>query len=374
MRLSPKEHNLDDAFRDRLKDLEAQPSELAWVGIEATLPARSVLASPFRIIGGLAAVATVASFGILAALGDSPMSSALLAHETQPKRLQFVERSPELLSAAAPELVLTHARPISSTSEVASISVAAPGFSAEVYADRPALLPGHGTEAISTDPSALGDLNELEPKLIDESNFRGLRIGGLTGINNTWLFSTHGSGNAAITGYRPTFGPAFGFAVGYDLNSRSAVEADFIVSSSEGQRYDIMTEQGPMTTTAKVNYLRIPVLFKKRVTAQSGLLNTAYSINYVAGLQYGRLNWVSVDPDVNLINEDNFNKQELGVILGLEYDLYFSRSYALTFGARAAVNNDINAFPFFMSDEYAESANFSLGAQVKLSYLIRPRS
>lgn len=366
MKLSPREHNLDDVFRDRLKDLEAQPSELPWFGIDANLPGRNVFAEAFRTLSGAMATVAIVSFSVAAFLNDVSPSRILAAHEAVRRPAasateNFVSTQPEIPASS----VL-----IVNTDASAAHDAVLPHQAAMTPAPSVGFVKSLGTEALPADQISL-ETPDLTLGSVEVESAHGFRIGGLAGVNNTWLFAQPDApASSEIAGYTPTLGGSVGVSVAYDFTPSAGIEVDIICSSSEGQSYDLVSEEGQTTTQVKVNYLRIPVLYKKRFTQNSELLNTAVSINYLAGLQYGRLNWVNADPEHQVLEESDLNKQELGVVVGLEYDIYFAQNYVLTLGGRAAVNNDLSAFPFFMSDEYAERANFSVGAQVKLSYIL----
>jgi hypothetical protein len=377
MKLSPKEHNLDDVFRERLKDLQTQPSELPWFAIEASLPARSVFGNPIRVIAGAAATVVTAVFAVVAFLPGTGGLEVLAGYEVSSKSLQ--QRLPAHTSAQAGEAPVVTVTFYGS--ETPALSAITPSIQPAPTSLEPVAMKDLGPHLVSLGTEALPTAETQRPlhdpadRVGHGQSLRGLRIGAVGAANNTWLFSApEAPVSTEIVGFKPTVGTAVGFSLGYDFTDRAGVQVDVMLSSSEGQRFSVMTEEGLVTSSAKANYLRIPVLYKKRFVRQSDILNTPVALSYVAGLQYGRLNWVSSEPQNDMLDLTDFNTQELGVVMGLEYDVHFAKNYVVSLGARAAVNNDINAFPFFMSDEYAESASFSFGAQLKLSYLLRTGS
>ena len=367
MKLSPKPHNLDDSFREGLKDFEAQPSELAWFGIEAHLPVKNVLSNPFRIGAGIAASAVVLSFAAYLALTGQQRLTAISAIHFTPNDLDLVmpalaEQDEVMSLQPAKESVSEVIRPL----PIAGPIAASPASGYEF--EKPMELKSLKLSGIRSLPLTMSA--GADARVLDEGVARGVHVGAIVGINNTWLFAgTDGGRGRFSSDYKPTVGPAYGFAIGLDFSTRGGIEVDVMASSAEGQTYEIMTEDGPVRSAVSLNYMRIPVMYKHRFIRMSGLLNTPVTFNYMAGLQYGRLNWVNADPLVRFISRNEYNVQELGIIVGAEYGVYFSDNYLLSIGARASVNNTISAFPFFMSDEYAETANFAVGVSLKLSYL-----
>lgn len=365
--------NLDDVFKDRLKDFEAEPSDLSWIGIETQLPTGSFLAAPLRVIAGVAASVAVVTFGVIAGTQlNEATRSGLAANEAPAVNSSQLTRP---LLSATPEVLPAADFTVASFVQPTTTS----NFVASTRNERRELVSAEALDRNEAEPISLGDqaapltqVRHVKPISVDEAT-KGFHVGVQAGANNTWLF-TPTQHNGTVAEYQPAMGGSYGISAGYDFSSRAGVEVSVIASSSEGQNYSVVTEAGPVRANAKVNYTRIPVVYKHRFAKHSGLLNTTVSTNYLIGLQYGRLNWVNVDQELAFIEQDDFNQQELGVTIGAEMDIYFAKNYMLTVGARAAVNNEASAFPFFMSNEYAETANFSAGLNLKLSYLFNEGS
>ena len=65
-------------------------------------------------------------------------------------------------------------------------------------------------------------------------------------------------------------------------------------------------------------------------------------------------------------------RNELGVILGLEYDVYLYQNLFVTFGTRTAIFADTQLFKGYEKEE-ARMYNFTLGASVAIHYQLPKR-
>ena len=210
---------------------------------------------------------------------------------------------------------------------------------------------------------------------LDASQVKGLHVGPIVALNNTWILNRE-IDSRNFDGqfeYKMKFGAAYGFAVGYDFSARSGVEVNWIVNSNEGQAFDTQTELGTKNLKAKLNYTRIPVIFKYRMSKLSKYNATPLAINYLVGVQYGRLNWVNIDERIGFIKPNDFNEHEWGVIFGMEYDFYIGDNYSISLGGRGSVTTDANTFPLLMNDDFSKPHNFSLGISAKFNYLFKPK-
>jgi hypothetical protein len=81
-----------------------------------------------------------------------------------------------------------------------------------------------------------------------------------------------------------------------------------------------------------------------------------------------------------VVNNDIFNntdkdiipKNELGLALGLEYDIYMTNNTYLTIGARTSVSTDVKSFPYFGPNNL-KTLNMLLGVNASLNFQMRPK-
>ena len=213
--------------------------------------------------------------------------------------------------------------------------------------------------------------SNLKSLQLSGEDVRGFHIGPSFGFNNTWVLNRKDDRDERSADYKMKFGTSYGIALGYDFNGHSGVEIDWIMSSNEGQAFETKTELGSSISKVKLNYTRIPVIFKYRMSKMSGN-GTPIAVNYLMGMQYGRLNWVNVDDNIDFLKPADFSEHEWGILFGLEYDFYLNDNYSLTLGGRGNITTDINTFPLLSNDNFNNLHNFSLGITARFNYLFKP--
>ncbi len=181
----------------------------------------------------------------------------------------------------------------------------------------------------------------------DAMTYQGWYVGGATQWSNSWVLSSDISdqmGTAAD--YALDYGKMFGLNVGYKFNTHLALELG-INHSTQGQRYREILN-GERITSADLTYVQVPVTVKYRRNEISS--ERVASLSYVAGLQYGRSlysprltsSFNGEPADVPAVNQSLFVKNELGVVAGLDYDVFLNRNWSLSIGGRASVGTDLS--------------------------------
>ncbi|NTW33372.1 MAG: PorT family protein [Bacteroidetes bacterium] len=188
--------------------------------------------------------------------------------------------------------------------------------------------------------------------------------------NNTWILNqnTYGQFKGNRLSYRMDFGSSVGIMAGYDVRREYGFEAGIIFRSFQGQTYFDKLSIGEFAREIDLEYVHIPVMYKFKKYLKGG--KTPLILNIVTGIQYGRL--LSALETVNLIDKDiteRFNKNEIGLILNLENDLYLIDFFYLTVGLNSSIGNNINAQDWPVKDGVSETShNLLIGLNFGMSY------
>ena len=210
---------------------------------------------------------------------------------------------------------------------------------------------------------------------------KGLQIGMVGNFNNTWVLQkimpettntfsrSFPSPYDSKPNYRAKFGTSWGLHIGYELSKHSSVDAEVLFNAREGQKYAYDSPAGSITKLAELNYTRIPIMYRYRMNSPySFSRKVPATVSYLVGVQYGSLRHVNIDSNIQFLNADNFNTNEWGLVLGMEYDFYLTHHYSLTIGSRASMSKGLQSFPFFVNQESTAPINTFLGLTARFNY------
>lgn len=369
------ERPFDDQFKDQLSNYEEQPTDLSWIAVSSHLDAQRARRKRNNFI----ALATVMLLGAGGYLGwnatqDMAYGDQLRAAHHAQFPVPSIER--DMHRSSATQLPLASAGSAVTDGQEASASLEAVAHgvhemeqSSMHHVPFNSKLSTLGASSAFTGNMELpeGGPFILEDGTIRESAFKGFKVGLMGGVQHTSLHG-HAIDNymadrqiSKVGGMRPLFG----IAARYDFSRTFGLETNLIISSEEGQLFDL---EGA-TRNLSLNFIRIPVMasYQFAKIGQSGKYPNAVKV--MAGLQYGRLNWVNLDDFGSDLQPDNFNTNELGLAAGVAYDQYFSEDYLLTAGLRGSVNNHYAVFPNVFNAQ--KMVSYNLGAYVQLNFNIR---
>jgi len=109
------------------------------------------------------------------------------------------------------------------------------------------------------------------------------------------------------------------------------------------------------------------VLFKK-MNHKSTFDNKKYSTNFIGGIYAGVLNVAESNSQNNKTNVVNqFNKLDLGIVLGIEQDRYLTKELVITPGVR--INQGILNSSSLSEGFVNSSRNFSVEFNVGIKYI-----
>jgi hypothetical protein len=209
-------------------------------------------------------------------------------------------------------------------------------------------------------------------------NIKGLYVGAEYAFTGTRMFQKNSVFYPLLANdakYNMQAGRQYGIKVGYHFNHRMALELGWIVSSTQGQRFsDNLYGKIPVSGSINLNYTQVPLLFKYKFARMSGLTKQPVSLNVIGGIAYSHLK--SSEMNLNTDRLENISqmvtRNELGVIVGLEYDVYLYQNLFVTFGTRTAIFADTQLFKGYEKEE-ARMYNFTLGASAAIHYQLPKR-
>lgn len=228
-------------------------------------------------------------------------------------------------------------------------------------------------------PYDKGDVISRTPKTISTlGNIKGLYFGAEYVFTGTRMFQKNSAfypllGNDAK--YTMNRGYQYGVKVGYHFNLRMALELGWIINSAQGQSFsDNLYGKIPVNGSINLTYTQVPLLFKFKFARMSGITKQPVSLNVIGGVAYSHLK--SSEMNLNTDRLENISqmvsRNELGVIVGLEYDIYVQQNLFVTFGARTGMFADTKFFKGYEKDE-PRLHNFTLGASVAIHYQLPKR-
>ncbi len=249
---------------------------------------------------------------------------------------------------------------------------ASESFAGTVNPGTPSLLERQMLETSAT----AGDVIKYHSrKIVDDgiASVKGFHIGVEGGLNNSWMFykensnPTVGSNNSRKFGLTGTYG----FSVGYDF-PRFGIEAEWLMQSRQTQDFwELRYGKILLSGTVNIEYMHFPVMFKYKFTRIPSHSTKPQVLNLVTGLQYSRLrNMELLDEGLNMEKVASLiNTNELGLLVGLEYDIFLHRNYFLSMGVRASISSDAAAFPYVNSN--TGTYNLLVGANASLNFLAK---
>lgn len=205
------------------------------------------------------------------------------------------------------------------------------------------------------------------------TNLKGFQIGLGGTFFNSWILNkrpTEISTNSIE--YKFTTGGQYGFTVGYNFNPRLGLEIG-MAKANQGQRIIHYANATQFENEVRLGYMHIPLAFKYKWEQYSSLTKHPIVMNYLFGLQYSKL--LSIDGNMNddiIMWEDMQRTNDIGFLVGLDYDIFLGNNYFVTIGARSTFGTDLNAV---MNTLYGstdtKTDNFTVGLKASFNYLFR---
>lgn len=207
---------------------------------------------------------------------------------------------------------------------------------------------------------------------------RGLYFGGVGVIQNTRIFLMNDALYPLVgkdISFNFDVGYQYGITVGYNFSHRWALEAQWIISSAQGQRY-VDNRYGKLFIHGDIqlNYTQLPVMVKYRFSRMGNITKLPISFNLVAGMAYSRMRSASMTLNEDVISnaEEFFARNEIGLIMGMEYDVYATRNMFVTMGLRGSVYADTKSLKHMRGDS-PRIYNFLVGVHAGINFQLPSR-
>jgi len=203
---------------------------------------------------------------------------------------------------------------------------------------------------------------------------KGFHIGVGGTFHNSWVLMNPQSEELNFLGrhlqYDFDYGYSYGLTAGYDFSSEFGVATGFTFNSVQGQKLTHKINGQRVTSEIDMNYMHVPVLFKYKWSKMSPITRKPLVLNSVFGLQFSRMKSATIRTNgEKLRGESKFASTDLGVVLGLEYDIFLGKNYYMTIGARGQVSSDIRAFPAIFSNKRNKTEKVLLGVKLSINRL-----
>jgi len=202
---------------------------------------------------------------------------------------------------------------------------------------------------------------------------KGLSFGFFGSINNTSLWSRQASDANVNGSLSPNldFGTSYGLALSYDFTPNYGIQLEWIIDSKQGQKYYNFRPQNNAKmrhnyTDINLRYTHFPVLFKYKFNRYSDLTKQPSVINYLVGFQYGWLKSAEINMDNPVIQNDLLKKNSFGFVLGMDYDLYLTKNYLFSVGARSSLSTNSNSLVSLPFGQ--KTKNLLFGIKAGLTY------
>ena len=175
--------------------------------------------------------------------------------------------------------------------------------------------------------------------------------------------------NAELANFHQTnfldFGSTIGATIGYIVSDNFNIETNININSTSGYKREYYAEGFSYIENLDLNYSSISVLAKK-MNNKSTFDNKLYSTNFIAGIYASYLRSAVSTVNNNSQKLDEYNKPDLGLVLGVEQDRYLSKTFVITPSIRynQGILNVANE-----NSPFNSSRNFSFEFNLGVKYI-----
>ncbi|MCB9033532.1 MAG: PorT family protein [Chitinophagales bacterium] len=195
-----------------------------------------------------------------------------------------------------------------------------------------------GIDELAAEKEAmLQNLNEFAGYDIN----KGFHFGALLGLHTNFMDKNVIAEEQQVSSFdnKIDFGKAFGVNIGYDFSSRYGFQTE-IQYNEAGKTFMDNSNGSPIKKEVNLNYLKVPLLFKYKISYINNYNSKPIVLNFLAGPQASFLIGKSyeVDGKENNLDMINYSKTNVGFAGGVDIDLYMKRNFYFTIGARTSAD------------------------------------
>ncbi len=237
------------------------------------------------------------------------------------------------------------------------------------------MLESHHDISIAEEVQQDMDKKSVRKQLRNEIlGVEGFHVGLGGTFHNSWVLMNPQSEELNFLGdninYRFDYGYSYGLSLGYDFSPEFGVQTGFTITSKQGQRFSHELNGQRINSEIDMTYMRIPMFFKYKWSRMSSLTQKPVVLNSLFGIQLNRMRSATVyNGGEKLRGESKFSSTDLGVVMGLSYDIFVSDKYYITVGARGSLSSDIRSFPALFSSERDKAEKALLGVTLSVNRL-----
>jgi len=209
-------------------------------------------------------------------------------------------------------------------------------------------------------------------------NLRGFYIGAQTGVKANFM-TENGQYQNPILGqdihYMPNASYQTGMVFGYHLTNHFGIESG-VNYMHKVQQFESYNYDAIRNGTMKLTYIEVPLDFKYKFNQMMSKSHRVSSINIFGGMQYAYLARANVATQINnarMKNPTQYDGREylpihnLGLNVGIDYDLFVSKNLYWTIGVDGAVTGDINSFPVW-NKNVTSSPSMTIGVHTSIRF------
>jgi len=209
-------------------------------------------------------------------------------------------------------------------------------------------------------------------------NLRGFYIGAQTGVKANFM-TENGQYQNPILGqdihYSPNASYQTGMVLGYHLTNHFGIESG-VNYMHKIQQFESYNYDAIRNGTMKLTYIEVPLDFKYKFNQMMSKSHRVSSINIFGGMQYAYLARANVAMQINnarMKNPTEYDGREylpihnLGLNVGIDYDLFVSKNLYWTIGVDGAVTGDINLFPVW-NKNVTSSPSMTIGVHTSIRF------
>lgn len=209
-------------------------------------------------------------------------------------------------------------------------------------------------------------------------NLRGFYIGAQTGVEGNFM-TKNGQYQNPILGqdirYTPNLSYQSGMVFGYNLTNHFGLESG-VNYMHKIQQFESYNYDAIRNGTMKLTYIEVPLDVKYKFNQMMSKSHRVSSINIFGGMQYAYLARANVAMQINnarMKNPTQYDGREylpihnLGLNVGIDYDLFVSKNLYWTIGLDGSVTGDIHSFPVW-NKNVTSSPSMTIGVHTSIRF------